>query len=206
MPDKGCYSAAYHLDGPEDARRLYASWAPDYDVEMVEQHGYTGPAIAAKVFAGIVADRDAWILDVGCGTGLVGQHLKDHGFVNIDGLDLVQEMLDQAAVKNVYERLIQADLLEGAKLNPDRYDAAISVGTFTHSHVGPAGFDEIVRLVKPGGVALIVVNAEAFVEEGYQAKLDSLEELGRIVQVAFREEEIVSANHVRGRILTLEIL
>jgi len=206
MPDrKKQFDAAYNLKGPDDAKRFYGAWAQDYDTEMVGDHGYTGPARLAELFSQTVADRDCWVLDVGCGTGLVGEHLARLGFRNIDGLDLVPEMLEVASSKKVYTRLIQADLLVGAALNPNRYDAALSAGTFTHAHVGPDGLDEVVRLVKPGGLAMIMVNAEAFVGDGYQAKLDALEEHGRIVQLGWSEHVVVETGAVKGRLLTLEI-
>lgn len=206
MPDrKKRYDEAYGLKGADDAKRLYGSWAEDYETEMVGDHGYTGPAKLAEAFAETVPDREAWVLDVGCGTGLVGAQLARFGFKNVDGLDLVPEMLEVASKKNIYTRLIQADLLKGAALNPNRYDAALSAGTFTHAHVGPDGLDEVVRLVKPGGIAMVMVNAEAFVSDGYQAKLDGLEQQGRLVQRGWSEQEIVETGAVGGRLLTLEI-
>lgn len=200
------FEDAYDIEGPDEARCLYAAWAPDYDHEMVEDHGYTGPVAAASAFAQTVPDRNASILDAGCGTGLVGQALKSHGFSRIDGLDLVQEMLDQAALKGVYQRLVRGDLLKGVRLNPNRYDAAISVGTFTHAHVGPDGLDEVFRLVKPGGLAMIMVNAEAYVGEGYPSKLDDLSNKGIIKVRHYDEQVIVRTGGVRGRLLTIDLV
>ena len=45
------------------------------------------------------------ILDMGCGTGLVGQYLKEKGFDNIDGQDASQGMLENAKKKGAYKEL-----------------------------------------------------------------------------------------------------
>ena len=47
-------------------------------------------------------------LDVGCGTGLLAEHLRALGFANIDGLDFSADMLAEAQrlkrINNAYYR------------------------------------------------------------------------------------------------------
>ena len=43
------------------------------------------------------------ILDIGCGTGLLGQEILSKGFVKIDGTDFSTKMLEKAAEKNIYQ-------------------------------------------------------------------------------------------------------
>ena len=70
---------------------------------------------------------DLRILDVGAGTGLVGNVLRDHGYRNIDALDISQKMLDEAKKLNIYKNMFCVAL--GEKPIPgienDQYDAAI---------------------------------------------------------------------------------
>ena len=51
------------------------------------------------------------VLDLGCGTGLVGQAFKmdKNSFI---GVDISQKMLDKAALKGVYANLIKADIVD----------------------------------------------------------------------------------------------
>ncbi|MEZ5823409.1 MAG: class I SAM-dependent methyltransferase [Geminicoccaceae bacterium] len=205
MSDKEYFSRAYDLEGPEDARRLYGAWAPDYDSEMVEKEGYRGPEMLAREVERRIADKSSWIVDVGCGTGLVGLHLGKLGFANVDGIDLVQAMLDQASGKDSYKRLVLGDLLDRVPINDNRYDVAVSAGTFTHNHVGPKGLDEVVRIVRPGGKVLILCNAEAFESDGYEGKLDELARLGLADLVESVETGAILANGVEGRLLVLDI-
>lgn len=45
------------------------------------------------------------ILDMGCGTGLVGEELKKLGYTKIVGIDASKGMLDTAAKKQAYDEL-----------------------------------------------------------------------------------------------------
>ena len=205
MPQKRRLPEAYDIRSPEDARRLYGDWATFYDQELVEENQYTGPELAAAVLARELADRSARIVDIGCGTGLVGEQLKTHGFSHIDGLDLVPEMLGMAAAKGAYERLIEADLLQGAPIPDASYDAAISVGTFTHNHVGPPGLVEVLRLVRPGGLFVVMINVEAYASDGYEAAFDQLVKAGRCRIRTVEEGILFQTTGLIGRIMVLDV-
>lgn len=196
---------AYDIRSPDDAKRLYGDWARTYDAELLEENAYAGPEAAAAVLARALANRDARIIDIGCGTGLVGERLRAHGVEHIDGLDLVPEMLAVAAEKAVYGRLIEADLLTGAPLADASYDAAISVGTFTHNHVGPAGLDEVLRLVRPGGLCVVMINVEAFAADGYEAKFAGFVKDGRCRTRAIEDAVLFGSTGLLGRIMILDV-
>ena len=67
--------------------------------------GYPDPKMVQEkvskiASAQIIPKHRAEILDLGCGTGLVGKYLKeDGGFQNIKGIDASSKMLDQAETK-----------------------------------------------------------------------------------------------------------
>jgi predicted TPR repeat methyltransferase len=52
-----------------------------------------------------LTDKNACILDVGAGTGLVGVHLRQQSFTCIDGLEPSESMLGVAKSKNIYRDL-----------------------------------------------------------------------------------------------------
>lgn len=54
--------------------------------------------------------KKAEILDMACGTGLVGQALNEKGFTNIQGCDISEKMLEVASAKDVYKSLDQVEL------------------------------------------------------------------------------------------------
>ena len=100
------------------------------------------------------------ILDVGAGTGLVGENLRGRGYTHIDALDISQEMLDVTKEKDIYSKLICAALGDEpvSEIATGEYDGLISSGAFTEGHIGPGGFREVVRQVKPGNHIYIFYN------------------------------------------------
>jgi SAM-dependent methyltransferase len=60
-------------------------------------------------------------MDVGCGTGLVGEWLKPR-IGHLDGVDFSQPMLDQAQARGVYDDLILGDGMAELGRRPARYD------------------------------------------------------------------------------------
>lgn len=51
------------------------------------------------------------IIDLGCGTGLLGEQIK-RPYNNLIGIDISEQMLQKAKNKNVYDHLEQADIIE----------------------------------------------------------------------------------------------
>jgi SAM-dependent methyltransferase len=107
---------AYSLETPDDSVRLYADWADSYDTDFVSEQGYIYHQNVADLLVRKRADINGAVLDVGCGTGVVGVALQHGGFSVIDGIDISAQMLDKAKEKAgsdgiaVYRSLIQADL------------------------------------------------------------------------------------------------
>ena len=181
-------AAAYALDGPEANRSLYARWAATYEVDFIAESGYRYHERVAAVFAEhCLADiaPDEAVADIGCGTGVVGQALVRHRRLVVDGLDISPEMLQQAARKMhdgapVYRRLLEADLTEPLRIGPATYAGLISVGTFTHGHLGPEVLDGLLTIVRPGGRCAIGINAAHFASHGFAAALERLVDERRI--------------------------
>jgi ubiquinone/menaquinone biosynthesis C-methylase UbiE len=184
-------TAAYALDSPDANRALYARWAGTYDSGFIVDSGYRYHEQVAAVFAASAPDHigpDDVVVDIGCGTGLAGQALQRHRAVTIDGIDISPEMLQQAAAKRhddhpVYRALIEADLTEPLDLPDHTFAGAMSVGTFTHGHVGPEALAEVIRIIRPGGRAAIGINAAHFVTAGFGVALEQLVRLGRITDL-----------------------
>jgi predicted TPR repeat methyltransferase len=176
---------AYALDSDEKSRALYRDWAETYDATMLQGLHYLSPAKVADMLAAHLPDRQAAVLDIGCGTGLAGQGLSAHGFVTIDGLDVSPEMMQVAARRGAYRNFIAADLNLPLAIASDSYDGASCSGTFTHGHVAAACLDELFRILKPGAPFAFTVKREVWESLGFKDKLADLMECGRITERAF---------------------
>lgn len=184
----------YALNGDiAQIKQTYGEWAEAYDKDTQDGMGYVAPYLAATALAERV-DDGAEILDAGCGTGLVGAALQTHGLEKIDGTDISPEMLSKAEAKNAYRHLNVADLTGELDISTDRYDGVICVGVFTSGHVGPAAFEELARVAKPGAPIVATVHENVWTKEGYPEQLDRMDKAGainieQIVEAPYHENE-----------------
>ncbi len=174
---------AYQIHGPEDARRLYGQWALDYDQTFGAAWGYIAPREIAMILAEEIQPTAA-ILDIGAGTGLVGEHLRHF---TVDALDITPEMLEVARTKNIYRSLRLGDLTKTLDIADASYDAIISCGTFTHGHVGPECFPELLRIARPGAVFACGTIGPVLDGAGFGSALARLVAVGQITPVVWRD-------------------
>ena len=128
--------------------------------EQDSSPGYVGHIRCADAFSAVVSEiygdtdkKNLKLLDLGCGTGLVGKILKEkHGFVNLVGLDVSQNMLEKAKEKGIYKKLICSYVTEErvADIENAEFDGVLASGVITPGQIKPPVFDEILRWIKPG--------------------------------------------------------
>ncbi|MFM7445876.1 MAG: class I SAM-dependent DNA methyltransferase [Tabrizicola sp.] len=174
---------AYQIDGPDGARRMYGDWAATYDDSFGAAWGYIAPREIAAILAAEIGPQ-AEILDIGAGTGLVAEHLR--GRV-VDAIDITPEMLDIARPKGLYRNLMLGDLTMSLDIPDASYDAIVSCGTFTHGHVGPECFPELLRITRPGAVFACGTIGPVLDGAGFGSELARLVAQGRITPVAWRD-------------------
>lgn len=56
----------------------------------------------SESFLDLGLPNDVRILDLACGVGVVAEELRNHGYINIDGLDPVKGYLATAQEKKLY--------------------------------------------------------------------------------------------------------
>jgi len=172
--DVGNKIPIYKLKTTKEVMQYYDEWGINnkYDQDMVNWN-YTGPKETVSVFKKYALNKEIKILDAGCGTGLVGIELKNHNYLNIDGVDLSKKLLDLVP-KGYYNKLLQADLNKSINSEDNFYDAIMCVGTFTFGHVKPNALDEFVRITKNNGFICFTINEGIYEEYGFDKKIEDL--------------------------------
>ena len=188
---------AYALrgDDPVETLKLYADWAETYDHTMLDGLAYRSPQQIAALAALIEERRDVRVLDVGCGTGLLANSLRAHGFNRVDGLDYSAPMLSVAQREGRIDEAFLRDLNERLGMGVESYDILASTGTFTHGHVGAECLPELLALLVPGGHFVCTVHRDVWDEGGFGAGLQALTDAG-VAEVRSRDADRLFAGDV----------
>ena len=164
----------YKLKTPEELLKYYQEWTNNnkYNKDMVDWN-YTAPQETVSVLKKYSLKKNSKILDAGCGTGLVGIELKKYGYLNIDGVDFSQDMLDLVP-QGIYKKIEKVDLNKLLKFKNNTYDVVMCVGTFTYGHVMPKALDELIRITKNKGLICFTINEGIYEEYGFDNKIKEL--------------------------------
>ncbi len=192
---KQLLARAYALSAndPCETLKLYADWAETYDQTMLDGLAYRSPQRIATLAAVTEPRRDARVLDVGCGTGLLADSLRRLGFSRVDGLDYSAPMLAVAQREGRIDESFLRDLNQRLEIGAERYDMLVSTGTFTHGHVGAGCLPELLELLVPGGRLICTVHRDVWDEGGFGTGLQSLTD-GNVATVCSREADRLFAD------------
>jgi predicted TPR repeat methyltransferase len=135
----------------EIMQELFDKYAPRFDAELVGALKYRVPRRVADFISQRSPALDVSILDLGCGTGLLGVYLGPVSGAFV-GVDLAAKMLERAALHHIYTELRQTDLLDELRsTSTSTYDYVTANDVFVYvgdvSEVIPAAFTAI----RPGG-------------------------------------------------------
>jgi predicted TPR repeat methyltransferase len=97
---------------------LFDQHAEAFEDILVEQLGYAVPMMVRQRLQTLELGPFKRMLDLGCGTGLTGESLRDMA-EDITGLDLSENMVEIAHDKEVYETLYVAEVEDYLEDNDD---------------------------------------------------------------------------------------
>jgi predicted TPR repeat methyltransferase len=112
---------------------LFDQYAEDFEAALVDRLDYKVPELIGAALSRIGRAPFHRVADLGCGTGLMGERLRDRtAFLN--GFDISAEMLKRAKAKAVYDRLEKADVND---FRPEKgaYDLVTAADVFMY--LGP---------------------------------------------------------------------
>ena len=144
-------------------RDMFDDVATRFDQLMVDELDYRGHlhlrTLADASVPGLKAPLR--VLDLGCGTGLVGNAFKDLAAGGrLDGIDLAPRMLEVARKRGIYDELILGDLETVLATSGPSYDLIVSADTMVYlGDLGPTFRGVFNRLIG-GGYYLFACEAK----------------------------------------------
>jgi demethylmenaquinone methyltransferase/2-methoxy-6-polyprenyl-1,4-benzoquinol methylase len=159
VPDK---ESATTSEQARRVREMFATIAARYDLLNHLLSGNIDKRwrrLVAKTLFSVLADPEAQVLDVACGTGDLSFTLRENGQARIIGIDFCRPMLDVAASKAMRSGSL-VPFVEGDALALPFADCSfeattIAFGLRNLANVG-AGFRELLRVLKPGGTLAVL--------------------------------------------------
>lgn len=137
----------------EYVRKLFDQYADSFEAHLVGKLEYRTPALigdALRPMIGLNVRLD--ILDLGCGTGLMGEVLRDVSN-RLVGVDISPKMVDKTRGKNIYAETHAEDLLAFMQRSESAsFDLVVAADVFNYiGNLAPV-FRESSRLLRANGL------------------------------------------------------
>ncbi|MFN4117196.1 tetratricopeptide repeat protein [Acidovorax sp.] len=148
----------------ELTRPMFDNMAEFYDLHVVRGLKYQLPKQVGDQILARHPDKKINVLDLGCGTGLLGVCLGrlDGALV---GVDPSMKMIEQAARHNVYDRFHTVNLHDALRETPDAlYQVIAALDVFIYAGDVSEAIPNAHRVLAPGG--MMVFSFEAAPEQG----------------------------------------
>jgi len=196
----------YSYESSEDLKRYYNDWADEYD-DYTKNVNYILPNKVSEIFFKHVSKinyketKRNNILDIGCGTGLLGESLSavDENLW-IEGVDISSSMIRVAFLKRkknfapVYDWMMVDDLTSPKLMLEDYYDYFISSGTFTLGHLGSSDLINLLIYLKSEGVAVISIKEDHFIRDNFKEIFVELEKNKTIQDIIYYKVNSYDSN------------
>ena len=133
---------------------MFDEMASIYDKHMIRDLGYRLPKRVAGQLLEIFPDRRFNLLDLGCGTGLLGAVLGPiDGYIL--GVDMSAKMLAEAAKHQVYYKFHQVNLLDALTATPaNTFEAITALDVLIYVGDLQQTLTDAYRVLTPGGVLI----------------------------------------------------
>ena len=92
---------------------MFDAYAPTFDVHLQNVLRYQVPVYCVEMIEHLSSQKHhPRMLDLGCGTGLVMEEIKKHGYTStfVHGIDISPNMLEMADKKQIYDQLDCMDI------------------------------------------------------------------------------------------------
>jgi predicted TPR repeat methyltransferase len=130
---------------------LFDQYADIFDEHLVGKLKYRAPDLLFDAMTRFVHSRKLDILDLGCGTGLVGARFRPLART-LTGLDFSSNMLRVARQRQIYDNVIRGELTEFLQTQTKKFDLAVAADVFLYIGDLSAVFQGVRGALRDGGL------------------------------------------------------
>jgi predicted TPR repeat methyltransferase len=110
----------------------FDEFSGSFDAKLVGVLGYDVPEKICSILREFISPGRSYdVLDAGCGTGLCGPLVRPFAR-ELTGVDLSQKMLEQAAARGLYDRLICEELTSFLARSPGQFDLVVAADVIVY--------------------------------------------------------------------------
>jgi predicted TPR repeat methyltransferase len=129
---------------------IFDQYSDHYDQHVVGALQYRTPDLLFDAVMRVAPGRAVDMLDLGCGTGLLGACLRPHGRT-LTGVDISPNMLERARRRRIYDHLACRDLLEFLRTRAAEFDLTLAADVLVYIGDLAEVFREVRRTLREGG-------------------------------------------------------
>ncbi len=122
---------------------LFDNYAENFESHLIKKLKYSTKRVKDIILKYSNKKSFKSVLDLGCGTGLVGSEIKIYS-KKLTGVDISKKMINQARSKNIYDELICKELVSYLKENRLNHELIIASDVLTYF----GKCDEIFNLIR----------------------------------------------------------
>jgi len=158
------YGAGLAADGTAVSyvEALFDQYAPQFEEALVDRLSYRVPEMLDELvnqeMARLGIGRFERALDLGCGTGLMGRHLRGKAAF-LEGIDVSAAMIAETARKGIYDTLQKAELVAALNARRANADLVTAADVFIYCGALAPVLGALVPALMPGGLAAFSLEA-----------------------------------------------
>jgi predicted TPR repeat methyltransferase len=137
---------------------LFDNYAGHFDAHLLNELKYHTPIDILNSIKSVCFSNALEILDLGCGTGLVGAQLRQIARI-LSGVDLSSRMLKKAEQRGIYDDLTCSEIIEFLLGNVRKYDLVVAADVFIYFGDLTEAFQLVRRALRDDGIFCFSVEA-----------------------------------------------
>jgi predicted TPR repeat methyltransferase len=130
---------------------VFDRYSDRYDQHLIGTLKYRTPDLLFDATVRLVPSRRLDILDLGCGTGLLGARFQPLART-LTGVDISTKMLEVARQRQIYDDLVCGELVEFLQMQTREFDLAAAADVFVYIGDLSRVFREVRGALRTGGI------------------------------------------------------